>query len=70
MQNKYLERTSNEVCVGNTIEEISDMEYNSNLINNLKDKFGKSLGCEIKIVNVDLLTFHGYTTNRFSEQAT
>jgi len=58
-------KTSREICLGNTLDMLNDPELNEYLIGRLKTSSGKSLGCEVKITNVEPISQCGYTTKRF-----
>lgn len=68
LTDKVSVKTSREVCLGNTLEMLNDTEFNSYLVEGLKIRNGKSLGCEIKITNVEPISQCGYTTNRFKDK--
>lgn len=54
--------------VGTTLEEILNPKYNRHLHKKLKIKFGHKLnGCEIEIINFELINTHGKTTKRFKD---
>lgn len=57
--------TCNEICIGNTIEVLNNLIYNSYLLNRINKKHTKGLGCTIKIVEVHTVTEHGLTNDRF-----
>tara|TARA_R110002096_G_scaffold272843_10_gene466622 strand:+ start:1626 stop:1901 length:276 start_codon:yes stop_codon:yes gene_type:complete len=65
LSDKVNTNTSDEICLGNTVEILNNPIYNSYTLNKLNVKNTKGLGCEIKIVEVKTLTQHGFTNDRF-----
>jgi len=72
LKEKCLVFSNEEVCVGNTLDILNNIKYNTNMLNRLKNKHKKSLGCEVKIIGVSSISQCGYTNDRFEncEQAT
>lgn len=72
MRNNYLEKTSKEICIGDSVEILNNRKYNNNLIKRLHMENKGRLGCEIEITEVAPISQHGYSMVNFdkSEQAT
>lgn len=65
MQRKIHYLSSEEICIGSTLEIIKDPVYNKNMHKRLKEKFGhKTNGCEIEITEVSHISNHGRTLPR------
>ena len=67
----YLQKKSKiynieKVCIGNTIEILNNPKYNNYMMRSLKFKYGKSHGCEIEITNVEEISYHGQTNQKFN----
>ena len=65
LQKKEKEYTTKKVCLGKTLEELNNSVYNSYTINSLKNNYGKTHGCELKIIKVEPISYHGQTSKRF-----
>jgi len=72
LRNNYLEKTSKEICIGDSVEILNNRKYNNNLIKRLHMENKGRLGCEIEITEVAPISQHGYSMVNFdkSEQAT
>ena len=69
LENKFQTKTSREVSIGNTLEDIKNTKYNSNLVSRLKDDYTKSNGCEIEFISVNPISEHGFTNYRFEGES-
>tara|TARA_R110002012_G_C11544740_1_gene601798 strand:+ start:425 stop:709 length:285 start_codon:yes stop_codon:yes gene_type:complete len=67
LKDDYQTKTSREVSIGNTLEDIQNPKYNKNLLNRLKEGYTKINGCEIEFISVNPITEHGFTNYRFEE---
>lgn len=72
MRDNYSERTSKQICIGDTVEIVNNKKYNNNLHKRLHMENKGRLGCEIEIIDVAPISQHGYSMVDFekSEQAT
>ncbi len=72
MRDNYLEKTSREICIGDTVDILNDRKYNNNLMKRLYMENKGRMGCEIEITEVAPISQHGYSMVDFSksEQAT
>jgi hypothetical protein len=66
LKEKHSEHSSKEVSIGDTIELLNNTTYNNNMLNRLKRKHAKSMGCEVKVVDVAPITQCGYSNDRFN----
>ena len=67
LQKKNRIFTVEKLTIGNTKEMIEDLYYNNHTISSLKDTYGSKNGCELKIIKVVPLSFHGDTSKRFNK---
>jgi hypothetical protein len=65
LKEKHSEHSSKEVSIGDTIELLNNPIYNNNMLNRLKLKHGKRMGCEVKVIDVAPITQCGYSNDRF-----
>ena len=76
MRNKKLElqhstvfHTSDEVCIGNTVDVLNNEYWNRNLLNRLKKNHQSKNGIELEVYAVHKeLSSNGYTTERFERE--
>ena len=66
LKEKCSEHNSREVSIGDTIELLNNPIYNNNMLKRLKQEHGKSLGCEIKVIDVTPIAQCGYSNDRFN----
>jgi|3_EtaG_2_1085321.scaffolds.fasta_scaffold13375_3 hypothetical protein len=65
LQKKVETFTSDEVCVGGTLEDCQNKKYNSYLIGRLRIRHSKTYSCEVEILNAIPIVQCGMTTKRF-----
>lgn len=65
LQDKAEKFKSEEVCIGNTIEEINNPKYNDYLKRRLEAKHSKTYGAEVYFDSVEPIVQCGNTTKRF-----
>lgn len=62
-------KTSNVVCIGNTVEVLNDEYWNSNLLSKLHEDNKSKHGCVIKVTMIhEELSVNGCTTQRFERE--
>lgn len=68
LNNKTQKAWSEEVCIGNTIEQINDSRYNKYLMERIGMHNSSKLGSKIAITKVTEIAKLGLTNNRFQDE--
>ena len=67
LQKKEEVFTSEEICIGNTIEDVSNPKYNQYLRKRLEVRHSKTYGVEVYFISIKPLVQCGNTTKRFAK---